>query len=72
LIITILIFEGLVLTFNIYTQNSLTDQFTQNGINLTCTWKANDGGTYYIRNIGNDVWWLELAVTMMERHFPMF
>jgi len=55
LIITILIFGGLVLTFNIYTQNSLTDQFTQNGINLTCTWKANDGGTYYIRNMGNDV-----------------
>lgn len=33
---------------------------TQN-INLTGIWKANDGGTYYIRNIGNDIWWLGIS-----------
>jgi hypothetical protein len=53
---TILIFGVLALTFNTYTQN-VSAQPTQN-INLTGAWKANDGGTYYIRNIGNDVWWL--------------
>ncbi len=21
------------------------------------TWKANDGGTYYVRQVGNQVWW---------------
>ena len=56
---TTLILIGLVLTININTQNS-SAQFTQN-INLTGTWKANDGGTYYIRNIGNDVWWLGIS-----------
>ena len=55
----ILILMGLVLTINIYTQNG-SAQLTQN-INLTGTWKANDGGTYYIRNIGNDVWWLGIS-----------
>ncbi len=30
-------------------------------INLTGTWKADDGGIYYIRNIGNDVWWLGIS-----------
>ena len=24
---------------------------------LNGVWKSNDGGTYYIRQIGNDVWW---------------
>jgi hypothetical protein len=24
-------------------------------------WKANDGGTYYVRQIGNDVWWLGMS-----------
>lgn len=33
---------------------------TQN-INLTGIWKANDGGTYYIRNMGDDVWWLGIS-----------
>jgi hypothetical protein len=55
----ILILIGLVLTINIYTQNS-SAQVAQN-INLTGTWKANDGGTYYIRNIGNDFWWLGIS-----------
>ncbi len=53
---TILIFGVLVLTFNIPTQNG-SAQSTLN-INLTGTWKADEGGTYYIRNIGNDIWWL--------------
>lgn len=55
---TILILTGLALTIiniYIYTKN-ISAQDTQN-INLTGTWKANDGGTYYMRNIGNDVWW---------------
>jgi hypothetical protein len=26
-------------------------------INLTGKWKANDGGTYYLRQVGNQVWW---------------
>lgn len=33
---------------------------TQN-INLTGVWRANDGGTYYIRNLGDDVWWLGIS-----------
>jgi hypothetical protein len=28
---------------------------------LTGAWKSNDGGTYYIRQIGNDVWWLGMS-----------
>src|SRR5689334_9951435 len=55
----ILTFMGLVLTINIYRQN-ISAQVTHN-INLTGAWGANDGGTYYIRNIGNDVWWLGLS-----------
>ena len=30
-------------------------------INLTGIWKGDDGGTYYIRNIGDDVWWLGIS-----------
>ena len=30
-------------------------------VNLTGTWKADDGGIYYIRNIGNVVWWLGIS-----------
>ncbi|HBH86372.1 MAG TPA: hypothetical protein DDY17_02065 [Syntrophaceae bacterium] len=26
--------------------------------NLNGLWKCNDGGKYYVRQIGNDVWWL--------------
>ena len=25
---------------------------------LTGAWKANDGGTYYVRRLGNVVWWV--------------
>jgi hypothetical protein len=25
--------------------------------NLTGVWKCNDGGTYYVRNLGPEVWW---------------
>lgn len=24
-------------------------------------WKSNDGGTYYVRQIGNDVWWVGMS-----------
>jgi hypothetical protein len=40
----ILILTDVILTINIYIQNS-SAQVTQN-INLTGIWKANDGGTY--------------------------
>ena len=56
---TMLILTSLALTINIYTQNS-SAQVTQN-INLTGIWKANNEWTYYIRNIGNDVWWLGIS-----------
>jgi hypothetical protein len=26
-------------------------------VDLTGTWHADDGGTYYIRQIGSEVWW---------------
>lgn len=29
--------------------------------NLTGAWGSNDGGTYYIRQIGNDIWWAGLT-----------
>lgn len=45
--------------FNFYISNVLALP-TQN-INLTGIWKANDGGTYYIRNIGDDIWWLGIS-----------
>lgn len=45
--------------FNFYISNVLALP-TQN-INLTSIWKANDGGTYYIRNIGDDIWWLGIS-----------
>jgi hypothetical protein len=24
-------------------------------------WKSNDGGTYYVRQIGNDIWWVGMS-----------
>lgn len=27
-------------------------------IDLTGVWRGNDSGTYYIRQVGNEVWWL--------------
>jgi hypothetical protein len=30
--------------------------------NLTGTWIANDGGTYYIRQTGNELWWAGFSV----------
>jgi hypothetical protein len=29
--------------------------------NLTGAWGTEDGGTYYIRRMGNDIWWLGLT-----------
>jgi hypothetical protein len=26
-------------------------------VNLTGVWSGNDGGTYYVRQIGNVIWW---------------
>jgi hypothetical protein len=28
---------------------------------LNGVWKANDGGTYYVRQVGSDVWWLGVS-----------
>ncbi|MGH9964133.1 MAG: hypothetical protein ACRD5E_04820 [Nitrososphaeraceae archaeon] len=29
--------------------------------NLTGTWQADEGGTYYLRNIANRLWWLGIS-----------
>ena len=29
----------------------------QQSVNLTGRWSANDGGTYYLRQLGNELWW---------------
>ena len=31
------------------------------GVNLTGAWHCDDIGTYYIREVGNTVWWLGLS-----------
>lgn len=28
---------------------------------MSGTWKANDGGTYYVRQSGNEIWWLGMS-----------
>jgi hypothetical protein len=30
-------------------------------LSLTGQWRSNDGGTYYLRHIGNEVWWIGLS-----------
>jgi hypothetical protein len=48
------------------TWNDITDSFAALGyiiewdqsINLTGVWSGNDGGTYYIRQLGNTIWWI--------------
>ena len=30
-------------------------------LSLTGEWRSNDGGTYYVRHIGNVVWWIGLS-----------
>lgn len=46
-------------TVNINSQDFLATAIQS--FNLTGVWKGNDGGTYYIRNIGNDIWWLGIS-----------
>jgi hypothetical protein len=31
------------------------------GADLTGVWHANDGGTYYLRQLGSEMWWLGLS-----------
>jgi hypothetical protein len=31
------------------------------GADLTGVWHANDGGTYYLRQLGSEIWWLGLS-----------
>lgn len=33
----------------------------QSNHNLTGTWSGNDGGIYYIREVGNDIFWLGVS-----------
>ncbi len=37
------------------------DVVTRGGIELTGTWADNNGRTYYIRQVGNTVWWLGMS-----------
>ena len=34
---------------------------SSNPASLTGTWVANDGGTYFLRQIGDTLWWLGLS-----------
>jgi hypothetical protein len=54
-----LFFGILVLALGDHIQDGWA-QSTQD-TNLTGTWQADDGGTYYLRNIANDVWWLGIS-----------
>jgi hypothetical protein len=50
---------------------SLTDQASAicaAPTNMNGTYRANDGGTYYIRQVGNTVWWLGVSADD-GRHF---
>ena len=42
---------GLFLVISIFAVNAAY------AIDLNGTWFSNDGGTYYIRQMGNEVWW---------------
>lgn len=57
--LTIILMMGfLALTFSTFAQNDLAQSIQ---FNLTGIWKADDGGTYYIRNIDKNVWWLGIG-----------
>ncbi|NEP52126.1 MAG: hypothetical protein F6K65_26345 [Moorea sp. SIO3C2] len=41
-----------------FDQTSSSDLLAQAvTVNLNGVWRANDGGTYYIRQVGNELWW---------------
>jgi hypothetical protein len=42
-------------------QNFAHRRVTDVGVNLTGAWHCDDIGTYYIREVGNTVWWLGLS-----------
>ncbi|CAF3123595.1 unnamed protein product [Rotaria socialis] len=54
-----IVFQTLLLlsTLYRYEANCTALENTANGIDLTGTWKCNDGGLYYIRQLSNTVWW---------------
>jgi len=62
-------FVILVFALGVHIQDGLAQSIQD--INLTGAWQADDGGTYYLRNIVNDLWWLgsASAATTMEVHF---
>lgn len=41
--------------------DSFVDAQATRVLNLTGTWRCDDGGRYYIRQIGNQVWWTGLS-----------
>jgi len=37
--------------------NNWTREVSGSSINLTGRWRCNDGGTYYLRQLGDELWW---------------
>lgn len=66
----LLFFGILILALSVHVQDGLAQSIQD--INLTGSWHADDGGTYYLRNIAKDLWWLGSAATTMEVHFLTF
>ncbi len=53
---------GILITFSLSSiSSSIASTESAYNINLTGIWKGDDGGTYYIRSIGDDVWWLGIS-----------
>lgn len=44
-------------TSKINSYQSKSPQLVAQTVNLTGRWRASDGGTYYLRQIGNELWW---------------
>jgi hypothetical protein len=47
------------LALSVHVQDGLAQSIQD--INLTGSWHADDGGTYYLRNIAKDLWWLGIS-----------
>jgi hypothetical protein len=50
-----------ILTFFLILMSVLTTNHILAQPGLTGVWTSNDGGTYYIHQIGRDVWWVGLS-----------
>jgi hypothetical protein len=42
------------------------------GAELTGAWQADDGGTYFIRQAGNELWWLGMSRDLGAEFFTVF